>query len=129
MLIKIIQNYVKDTRQLNFKNGMHFGQTSNFRFDEDGKFGDLVTNIVIMVELPDVSSYTNINGKYFGYCNGVGNAILKNISLRVGGNLIDQHNSEWLDIYGQLTVKPGCKANYYSMIHHNYHSTEVTSGN
>jgi hypothetical protein len=109
-------NYVKDTRQLNFKNGMHFGQTSNFRFDEDGKFGDLVTNIVIMVELPDVSSYTNINGKYFGYCNGVGNAILKNISLRVGGNLIDQHNSEWLDIYGQLTVKPGCKDNYFAMI-------------
>jgi len=113
---KNYKNYVKDTRELDFKNGMRFGQTSSFRFDEDGKFGDLVSNIIITVELPDISSYTNINCHKFGYCNGVGNALAKNIALRIGGNLIDQHSSEWLDIYGQLTVKPGCKDNYYSMI-------------
>ena len=125
-------NYVKDTRELNFKNGMTFGQTSGFRFDEDGKFGDLVTNIIIMIDLPDVSSYTNINGKKFGYCNGVGNAIAQNIALRVGGNLIDQHTSEWMDIYGQLTVKPGCKDNYFSMIQKyddaSYTTTSFTGG-
>ena len=125
-------NYVKDTRELNFKNGMSFGQTSGFRFDEDGKFGDLVTNIIIMIDLPDVSSYTNINGKKFGYCNGVGNAIAQNIALRIGGNLIDQHTSEWLDMYGQLTVKPGCKDNYFSMIQKyddvTYTTTSFTGG-
>jgi hypothetical protein len=125
-------NYVKDTRELNFKNGMKFGQSSSFRFDEDGKFGDLITNIVIMIELPDISSYTNINGKKFGYCNGVGNAIAQTIALRIGGNLIDQHNSEWLDIYGQLTVKPGCKDNYFSMIQKyddaTYTTTSFTGG-
>jgi hypothetical protein len=109
-------NYVKDTREVYFKNGMKFGQTSGFRFDEDGKYGDLVSNIVIAIDLPELSSYTNINGAKFGYCNGIGNAIAENINLRVGGNLIDQHSSEWLDIYGQLTVKPGCKDNYFSMI-------------
>jgi len=113
---KNYENYVKDTREVNFKNGMKFSQTSGFRFDEDGKFGDLVTNIIITIDLPDVSTYTNINGSKFGYCNGVGNAIAQNIALRVGGNLIDQHSSEWMDIYGQLTVKPGCKDNYFSMI-------------
>ena len=125
-------NYAKDTRELNFKNGMSFGQTSGFRFDEDGKFGDLVTNVVITIDLPDVSSYTNINGKKFGYCNGVGNAIAQNIALRIGGNLIDQHTSEWLDIYGQLTVKPGCKDNYFSMIQKyddaSYTTTSFTGG-
>jgi len=120
-------NFVKDTRELNFKNGMKFGQTSGFRFDEDGKFGDLVTNIVVTIDLPDVSTYTNINGKKFGYCNGVGNAIAKTIALRVGGNLIDQHTSEWLDIYGQLTVKPGCKDNYFSMIQKYDDSTYTTT--
>jgi hypothetical protein len=64
-----------------FKNGIKFGQTSGFRFDEDGKYGDLVTNIMIAIDLPDVSSYTNINGRKFGYCNGVGNAIAQNIYL------------------------------------------------
>jgi len=108
--------YVKDTRELNFKNGVKCGQTSSFRFDEDGKYGDLITNIVIAIDLPDISGYTNINGHNFGYCNGIGNAIAENIYLRINGNLIDQHTSEWMNIYGDLTVKPGCKDNYYSMI-------------
>lgn len=109
-------NFAKDTRELNFKNGIKFGSTSSFRFDEDGKYGDLVTNIIIAVDLPDISSYTNINGKHFGYCNGIGNAILETVSLRINGNLIDQHSSEWLNIYGDLTVKTGAKQNYYSLI-------------
>ena len=125
-------NYAKDTREVNFKNSVRFGQKSSFRFDEDGKFGDLVTNIVIAIDLPDLTPYTNINGQKFGYCNGVGNAIAKNIELRIGGNLIDQHTSEWLDIYGELTVKPGCKDNYYNMIQKysdsNYTSTTFTGG-
>ena len=125
-------NYVKDTRELNFKNGMKFGQTSGFRFDEDGKFGDLVTNIIVAIDLPDLSSYVNVNGRKFGYCNGVGNAIAQNIYLRINGNIIDQHTSEWLDMYGQLTVKPGCKDNYFSMIQkyddNTYTTTSFTGG-
>lgn len=113
---KNYNNFAKDTRELHFKNGIKFGQTSSFRFDEDGKYGDLITNIVIAIDLPDISGYTNINGKSVGYCNGVGNAIAQNIYLRINGNLIDQHTSEFMNIYGELTVKPGCKENYYNMI-------------
>ena len=125
-------NYAKDTRGVNFKNGVKFGQKSSFRFDEDGKYGDLVSNIVIAIDLPDLSPYTNIHGKLFGYCNGVGNAIAKSIELRIGGDLIDRHTSEWMDIYGELTVKPGCKDNYYKMIQkysdNNYTTTSFTGG-
>jgi hypothetical protein len=109
-------NFAKDTRELYFKNGFNFGQTASFRFDEDGKYGDLITNIIVVVDLPDISNLKNINGKTIGYCNSVGNALAQNIYLRINGNLIDQHTSEFLDIYGDLTVKPGCKNNYYSMV-------------
>jgi hypothetical protein len=129
---KNYSNYVKDTRDVNFKNGAQFGQKSSFRFDEDGKYGDLVSNIVIAIDLPDVSQYTNINGKLFGYCNGVGNAIARTIELRVGNDLIDRHTSEWMDIYGDLTVKPGCRDNYYKMIQkyddNMYSTTNFTGG-
>jgi hypothetical protein len=125
-------NYVKDTREVYFKNGVNFGQKSSFRFDEDGIYGDLVSNIVIAVDLPDLTPYTNINNKPFGYCNGVGNAIAKIVELRIGGELIDRHTSEWMDIYGELTVKPGCKDNYYKMIQkysdNNYEPTSFTGG-
>ena len=109
-------NFVKDTRELYFKNGINFGQTASFRFDEDGKYGDLITNIVVAIDLPDISGLTNINGHSVGYCNGVGNALAENIYFRINGNLIDQHTSEFLNIYGDLTVKPGCRDMYYSMV-------------
>ena len=129
---KNYSNYAKDTREVNFKNSVKFGQKSSFRFDEDGVFGDLVTNIVMAVDLPDLTPYTNINGRAFGYCNGVGNAIAKVIELKIGGELIDRHTSEWLDIYGELTVKPGCKENYYQMIqkydNNHYNTTSFTGG-
>jgi hypothetical protein len=125
-------NYVKDTRELHFKDDFNFGKTASFRFDEDGKYGDAVSNIIISVKLPDISNYLNINGHKYGYCNGVGNAIAKNIYLRINGNLIDQHSSEWMDIYGQLTVKPGCKDNYFAMIQKfsdsEYTTTSFTGG-
>jgi len=128
---KNYSNYAKDTREVNFKNSVQFGQKSSFRFDEDGVFGDLVTNIVMAVDLPDLTGYTNINGYSFGYCNGVGNAIAKVIELRIGGELIDRHTSEWMDIYGDLTVKPGCKDNYYQMIQKydtNHYNTTIFTG-
>ena len=109
-------NFVKDTREVYFKNGFDFATTASFRFDEDGKYGDLVSNIIIAIDLPDISSLTNINGRSIGYCNGIGNAILQNVYLRINGNLIDQHTSEFMNIYGDLTVKSGCKDNYYNMI-------------
>jgi hypothetical protein len=124
-------NYAKDTREVNFKNSVKFGTKSSFRFDEDGVFGDLVTNIVMAVDLPDLTGYTNSNGRSFGYCNGVGNAIAKVIELRIGGEMIDRHTSEWLDMYGELTVKPGCKDNYYQMIKKyddNYYNTTSFTG-
>uniref|UniRef100_A0A6C0HM77 Major capsid protein N-terminal domain-containing protein n=1 Tax=viral metagenome TaxID=1070528 RepID=A0A6C0HM77_9ZZZZ len=120
-------NYVKDTRVLSFKNGFNFGATSSFRFDEDGKYGDLVTNIVIEATLPDISKMKNVNGHSIGYCNGVGNALTQNIYLRVGGNLIDQHSSEWLDIWSQLAIKPGVQAAYNTMIQRYEPSTFTTT--
>ena len=51
-------------------------------FDEDGKYGDLVTNIIVAIDLPDISGMTNVNGRIIGYCNGIGNAIAENIYLR-----------------------------------------------
>jgi hypothetical protein len=109
-------NYVKDTRVLSFKNTFQFGQSSSFRFDEDGKYGDMVTNIVVEVDLPDISTYTNSTGKSVGYCNGVGNALAKTLTFNIGGNQIDQQTGEWLDIWGQLAVKPGARDAYNTMI-------------
>ena len=59
------------------------------------------------MELPDISGITTSTGKGVGYCNGIGNAVFETIEITIGGISIDIHPSEWMDIWSQLSIKPG----------------------
>jgi hypothetical protein len=63
--------------------------------------GDLVSKAYLRVVLPalkqDQSSAT-----WQGYVNSIGNALIKSVEVEIGGQLIDKHYSEWLEIYGEL---------------------------
>ena len=50
------------------------------------------------VNLPALNQ-TQGSGTYQGWCNGVGNALLKTVELEIGGQRIDKHYAEWLDIW------------------------------
>ena len=110
------QNFVKDTRRLNFKGGSNFSDKFVIRLDEDTSYGDLITNIVLEIDLPDVSSLKTTTSKDIGYCNGVGNAIIDYIELKIGGNKIDRQTSEWMDIWSSLAMPAGKQKNYNRMI-------------
>lgn len=110
-------NFVKDTRRLNFKNNVNFGGKAVFRLDEDANYGDLITNIVLEVDLPDITNLkSDTSNESMSYCNGIGNALLKNVSLKIGGNLIDEHDSIWMDIWSQLSIPRGKQDNYQNII-------------
>ena len=107
-------NFVKDTRKLNFDSHFDFGKRVLFKIDKNGKYGDLITNMVIEVDLPTLANTSG--GGTVGYCNGIGNALIKSIELRIGGNTIDKQYGEWMDIWTQLANKPGLVAPYNRMI-------------
>ena len=44
----------------------------------------------------DANTYTN-------WTNNTGHAYIKECSVEIGGQEIDKHTSEWLDIYNELT--------------------------
>ena len=108
-------NFVKDTRKISFDSNFDFGKKGTVYLDNLLKYGDIITNITLEVNLPDISS-TTISGKYIGYCNGIGNALFKSIDFKIGGNLIDRHSGEWLDIWSQLFLDDGQLAGYNDMI-------------
>ena len=78
-----------------------FGRTSHCKI---GRNADLIRNIYIRTELPalkqDVSS-----ASWVGYANGIGNVLLKQVSIEVGGQVIDKHDSNWLDIWSNFTKR------------------------
>jgi hypothetical protein len=111
---KNYKNFVKTTRSIPFKNKFTYNDTISIDINELAKYGDLITNIMIEVELPTLT--TTGTGASCGWCNGVGNAIIKSVDLKIGGNIIDRHLSEWLDVWSQLSVRPGVQNTYKRMI-------------
>lgn len=113
---KNYQNFVKETRRLTFKGSNNFSDTMVMRLDEQASYGDLITNIVLEVDLPDVSGLTTTTGKNIRYCNGVGNAIIDSVELKIGGTTIDSQNGIWMDIWSSLAIPSGKQSNYKRMI-------------
>jgi hypothetical protein len=71
--------------------------------------GDLIKDIILDVLLPILPS-----GYY--WTNGIGNVLLKQVDLEIGGQLIDRHYSEWFDIWNQLTLSEGKIGAYNAMV-------------
>ena len=89
--------------------------------------GDLIHKMHLEVNLPALNQ-TQGSGTYQGWCNGVGNALLKTVELEIGGQRIDKHYAEWLDIWGELTT-PASKRDCYKSMVGNYDSEKSLESN
>ena len=87
--------------------------------------GDLLGNMVLQVSLPDPSIYINVgNYDYFGWMQGVGNYLIKYVSIEIGAQQIDEQYGVWLDIWSELNLS-GSQINGYSqMVGKNYSAGE-----
>ena len=95
-----------------------FGQTIEVVIERKG---DLIRDIICFIELPILP----IN---YYWTNGIGNVLLKQVDLEIGGQLIDRHYSEWLDIWSQLTITESKIGAYNSMVG-NYNSVSSLQAN
>jgi hypothetical protein len=83
--------------------------------------GDLVKDIILDILLPALPS-----GYYWS--DGIGNVLVKQVDLEIGGQLVDRHYSEWFDIWSQLTVNESKIGAYNSMVG-NYNSSSSLEAN
>ena len=100
------------TKSISFDSSFDFGNLVKKDLSLEQEYGDLITNIVVQIKVPDISSVTTTTGKNIGYTNAIGHAIFEYMELRFDGELIDRHTSEWIDIWSELTVRPGVQENY-----------------
>ncbi len=87
--------------------------------------GDLVTNMILEVYLPaikpeafNMGTVDHSNMQQFRWVCDVGHYIMNKVSIEIGGQIIDEHYSDWLEIWAQLTVPAGQKVGYREMIGH-----------
>lgn len=75
--------------------------------------GDLITRVYLVVDLPQVDA---AEGNVCYWTRNLGNILIKNVELEIGGQRIDKQYGEWLVIWAELTLQPGHVAGYAEMI-------------
>lgn len=104
---KNYHNFAKDTRVLNFNNNLDFGRDVSIKLSDNARYGDLINNIIIELDLPDISNLRTNTNVDVGYSNAIGYAIIKEVQLKIGGNIIDTQSGEWLYTWSQLAIQEG----------------------
>lgn len=99
-------NFSMESIVQTFDGNADFGQTCRVTIDRKG---DLVKDIIFDILLPVLPS------GYF-WTNGIGNVLIKQVDLEIGGQLIDRHYTDWLNIWSQLTTSESKIGAYNQMV-------------
>ena len=79
--------------------------------------GDLIHRVYLQVTLPRVECPGQIsNSGCFRWVNYVGHALIKSVEVEIGGQRIDKHYGDWLNIWNELTQEPGHQVGYDNMV-------------
>jgi len=92
-------NFSIESVEQTFNGGIDFG---NKVLCSIARSGDLVSNMYLRVTLPALNQ-TQSSATYHGYVNSIGNAIIKEVEIKVGGQAMDKQYGDWMEIWGELT--------------------------
>lgn len=94
-------NFSMESIQQVFSGDLNFGKRINSTIK---RTGDLLSGITIEIDLPIINSK---NGTVLQWANAIGHTIIDNVDIEIGGQMIDRHYGEWMEIWSELTTKEG----------------------
>jgi len=132
-------NFTIDTIQEFFNTKINFGQQNKCKLSKNG---DLLSRVGIYFRLSSLNrncpdppliectkntdclctcSKCLLGSDYndnliYGYANSIGHVLIEWIEIWIGGNLIDRHYGEWLEIWTELSQTAEKRLGYYEMI-------------
>jgi len=81
------------------------------------KVGDLVGRIWIEAQLPDITfTPTDPVTEVEGWIQSVGHYLIDEMSISIGGQVLDRHYGQWLEVWQELTLKGEKDRGYGNMI-------------
>lgn len=90
------------------------------------RYADLICDVFVEVDLPRISLRENeVNNIYYSWTNSIGHALLQYMEIEIGGEVIDRHYGQWLEIWNDLTIVAEKRDAYNEMIgkHDNFNAT------
>lgn len=90
---------------------INFGNTFDIRVS---KCGDLVANVTLEIDLPEISIMTP--GVKFAWVDNIGNVILKQVDIIIGRSRIDSQYGTFYNVWNELTMSSEKERGYNDMI-------------
>jgi hypothetical protein len=97
-------NFAMESIQQTFNGSVGFNNRVTALISRNG---DLVSGMTLEVTLPAVTGT---------WINDIGHHLVQQVEVEIGGQLIDRHYGDWLEIWAQLTVPASKKLGYRQMI-------------
>jgi hypothetical protein len=112
-------NFAMESIEQTFSGVANFGKRAQATISRNG---DLITRVYVQVTLPSIDSSvvlpvssTGTGGK-FEWIPFIGQYLIDNVNVEIGGQQIDKHYGEWLHIWNELTLPTGKQLAYLKMV-------------
>ena len=107
-------NFAMESIEQTFNGVANFGKRVTCTISRNG---DLIYRIYLQATLPSVSlASADGSGAQFRWLNWVGHQLMNYIEVEIGGQKIDKHYGQWLNIRNELTRPAGKQAGYAEMV-------------
>ena len=99
-------NFAMESIQQTFNGNVAFGSRVSALISRNG---DLVSGMTLEADLPALAATTR-------WTDDVGHHLINQVEVEIGGQLIDRHYADWLEIWAQLTVPAAKMAGYRELV-------------
>ena len=107
-------NFAMESIEQTFNGTADFGKRVTCTISRNG---DLIHRVYLQVTLPAVSCVSSsTSSACFRWVNYVGHTLINNVEVEIGGQRIDKHYGDWLNIWNELTQEPGHQVGYDNMV-------------
>ena len=107
-------NFAMESIEQTFNGVGNFGKRVQCTISRNG---DLITRVYVQVTLPAIDNSVVLgNDGGFSWVPYIGQYLINNVYVEIGGQQIDKHYGEWLHIWNELTLPTGKQLAYLNMV-------------
>ena len=117
-------NFAMESIEQTFSGQADFGRRVTCTISRNG---DLAYRTYLQVTLPQIDQTMNTSGGvYARWLDFIGEQLVAQVEVEIGGQRIDRQYGDWMHIWNQLTLSKEQQAGYYKMIGNTTALTYIT---
>jgi hypothetical protein len=118
-------NFAMESIEQTFSGQADFGRRVTCTISRNG---DLAYRTYLQVTLPEINQDMSspVNNVYARWLDFIGEQLVAQVEVEIGGQRIDRQYGDWMHIWNQLTLSKEQQAGYYKMIGNTTQLTYIT---